>query len=193
MSVPFNRLNILTGLARSGTATKANAARDRTNELVISLFDRFRNPLLHYLSGFGLRYPDGEEIVQEVFLLLFQHLERGKSEENLPAWIYKVAHNLALKKHYRARRESEVFAGGTSEYVATDPEPTPEQQLMDRQVRVRLLAVVRAQTDEDRRCLFLRAEGFRYREIARILGMSLGAVSISLSRSLARLARVAER
>jgi RNA polymerase sigma-70 factor, ECF subfamily len=193
MSVPFNRLDILTGFAKSGTAANANSARKRTNELVISLFDRYRNPLLHYLSGFGLRYQDSEEIVQEVFLLLFQHLERGKSEENLPAWIYKVAHNLALKKHYRSRRESEVFAGAAAEYLATDPEPTPEQQSMNRQVRGRLLAVVRAQAVEDRQCLFLRAEGFRYREIARILGMSLGAVSMSLARSLARLARVAER
>jgi RNA polymerase sigma-70 factor (ECF subfamily) len=37
--------------------------------------------------------------------------------------------------------------------------------------------------------LHLRAEGLRYREIAEILEMSLGAVSISLSRSLARLER----
>src|SRR5260370_1174246 len=118
------------------------------------------------------------DIPETVFLLLFQHLERGKSEENLPGWIYKVAHNLALKRHYRARREFEVFAGVTAEDIAVDPEPSPEQQLLNRQIRVRLQAVVRAQPDEDRRCLFLRAEGFRYREIAEILGMSLGAVSM---------------
>jgi len=41
--------------------------------------------------------------------------------------------------------------------------------------------------------LFLRAEGLRYREIAGILDMSLGSVSISLARSLARIARSAER
>jgi RNA polymerase sigma-70 factor (ECF subfamily) len=35
----------------------------------------------------------------------------------------------------------------------------------------------------------LRAEGLRYREIAQVLDMSLGAVSISLARSLARFER----
>jgi RNA polymerase sigma-70 factor (ECF subfamily) len=39
----------------------------------------------------------------------------------------------------------------------------------------------------------LRAEGLRYREIAGALAMSLGAVSMSLARSLARIARAAER
>jgi len=55
------------------------------------------------------------------------------------------------------------------------------------------MAVVEALPEQDRRCLFLRAEGLRYREIAEILDMSLGGVSLSLARSLARLARYAER
>jgi RNA polymerase sigma-70 factor (ECF subfamily) len=52
-----------------------------------------------------------------------------------------------------------------------------------------LLAVVDALPDDDQSCLRLRAEGLRYREIAAVLNMSLGAVSISLTRSLARLMR----
>jgi RNA polymerase sigma-70 factor (ECF subfamily) len=61
------------------------------------------------------------------------------------------------------------------------------------QTQRRLLAVIQALPEQDRRCLFLRAEGLRYREIAGILDMSLGAVSLSLARSLARIARSAER
>jgi RNA polymerase sigma-70 factor (ECF subfamily) len=54
-------------------------------------------------------------------------------------------------------------------------------------------AVVDALPDLDRRCLFLRAEGLRYREIAGVLDMSLGAVSLSLGRSIARVARAIQR
>jgi RNA polymerase sigma-70 factor (ECF subfamily) len=61
------------------------------------------------------------------------------------------------------------------------------------QTQQRLLAVVDALPEQDRRCLFLRSEGLRYREIAAILGISLGAVSLSLARSLARIARSAKR
>jgi RNA polymerase sigma-70 factor (ECF subfamily) len=58
---------------------------------------------------------------------------------------------------------------------------------------LRLAAVLRALPERDRRCLTLRAEGLRYREIAGTLAISLGAVSLSLTRSLARIARAAER
>jgi RNA polymerase sigma-70 factor (ECF subfamily) len=39
----------------------------------------------------------------------------------------------------------------------------------------------------------LRAEGLKYREIAALVGISLGSVANSVSRSLARLARAAGR
>jgi RNA polymerase sigma-70 factor (ECF subfamily) len=77
--------------------------------------------------------------------------------------------------------------------LAIDPSPSPEDQLVNSQTQKRLLAVVQALPEQDRRCLSLRAEGLCYREIAETLDMSLGAVSLSLARSLARMARSAER
>jgi RNA polymerase sigma-70 factor, ECF subfamily len=53
--------------------------------------------------------------------------------------------------------------------------------------------VVRAMPEQDQCCLSLRAEGLRYREIARVLGISLGSVANSLERTLSRLARADER
>jgi RNA polymerase sigma-70 factor (ECF subfamily) len=165
----------------------------RLEEMVVGLFDEFRDPLLRYLSTFGLSLPDGEEIIQEVFLSLFQHLHRGKSRDNLRGWLFRVAHNLALKRRYRTRRDSAVRAAAAIEDWAVDPDPSPEDQIVNHQTQRRLQAVVQALAEQDRRCLSLRAEGLRYREIAATLGMSLGAVSLSLTRSLARIARSAER
>jgi RNA polymerase sigma-70 factor (ECF subfamily) len=167
--------------------------RDRLGENVVALFDQFRGPLLRYLSSLGLAFPDGEEIIQEVFLALYQHLCGGKSRENLRGWLFRVAHNLALRRRHRARRDSEGRAESGAELLAVDPGPSPEDRVLSNQTQQRLLAVVEALPEQDRRCLFLRAEGLRYREIAGILEMSLGAVSLSLTRSLARIARCAER
>jgi RNA polymerase sigma-70 factor (ECF subfamily) len=74
-----------------------------------------------------------------------------------------------------------------------DPAPTPEAQLAGSQREQRLQAALKALPEQDQRCLYLRAEGLRYREIAEALDMSLGAVSISLGRSLARLGRADSR
>ena len=158
-----------------------------------SLFDQFRNPLLRYLWNLGLALPDGEEVLQDVFFSLFQHLDRGKPLDNIRAWLFRVAHNLALKRRDRVRRDSETRAEAAAQDFAIDPAPNPEDRLANSQTQQRLMAVIRALPEQDRRCLFLRAEGLRYSEIAGVLDMSRAAISLSLSRSLARLARSAER
>jgi RNA polymerase sigma-70 factor (ECF subfamily) len=178
---------------RTPSAIASGDGADRLEEEVVALFDQFRDPLLRYLSSFGLASADGEEVIQEVFLSLFQHLHRGKSRENLRGWLFRVAHNLALKRRYRTRRELEARAVAEAGDLAIDPGPSPEAQVVNSQTQERLLAVVEALPEQCRLCLFLRAEGLRYREIAGILDMSLGSVSLSLARSLARIARAAER
>lgn len=157
-------------------------------EEVVALFDLLREPLLRYLASLGLPLADGEEVVQEVFLSLFQHLRRGGGRANLRGWVFRVAHNLGLKRRDRKPPASSLYWEGLS-----DPAPGPEEQFFKGETERRVQAVLKALPEQDRRCLMLRAEGLRYREIAKTLAMSLGAVSLSLARSLARMARAAER
>ena len=172
-------------------ARVADSAQPSKIELeVMELFDKFRSPLLRYVLSFGIPVHDGEEAVQEVFLSLFRHLQSQKSRKNLRGWIFRVAHNVALKQRWANQKSRERMA---SEWVIAekqfDPSPNPEEELSAAQRRRRLLAVIDALPDDDQACLRLRAEGLRYREIAGVLGISLGSVSISLTRSLARLSR----
>jgi len=184
----------VSALPRVAAAADRESSGNRLEVEVVALFDQFRDRLLRYLLSFGLTVPDGEEVIQEVFLSLVQHLRRGKPRENIRGWLFRVAHNLALKRLDRVRRSLEVICEAkVAEGVAVDPMPSPEAELIHSQTRQQLLAVLRALPEQDRRCLFLRAEGLRYREIAAVLDMSLGAVSLSLARSLGRMARVAER
>ena len=53
-------------------------------------FNELRNPVLRYLLSLGIPVDDGEEIVQEVFLFLFQHLRQEKSRSNLRSWIFRL-------------------------------------------------------------------------------------------------------
>lgn len=167
--------------------TSAGSRPSKLEEEVVALFERHRSGLLRYLLSSRITMPDAEEIVQEVFLALFGHLRRGKSRANLHGWIFRVAHNLALKKRVRLQKET---AYEPEEQI--DAAPGPEEQLADSQRQDRLLAVVKALPEVDQCCLSLRAEGLRYREIAEVLGISLGAVANSLEKSLARLSRADE-
>lgn len=162
---------------------------------MVELFEELRERLLRYLLALGLPVHDGEEIVQESFLLLFQHLRRGKSRENLRGWVFRVARNLALKQREAERRRvgRVVEFDESLQEQAADRGPNPEEQWRSRQRQTRLLAVVSALPEQDQSCLWMRAEGLRYREIAEALGISLGSVAGSVARSLAKLSRMEAR
>lgn len=158
---------------------------------VIGLFDQYRNRILRYVLSMGLCTHDAEDVSQEVFLSLFRHLRLGRSRRNLPGWIFRVAHNLALKQRkflqkHQTNRENALRLPENRVDFSRDP----EEQLADRERRKRLAAAMRALPERDQSCLYMRAEGLSYREIAKALGMSLGAVANSLVRSFERLGRV---
>ena len=163
----------------SDIALPESAAATPTSleEEVTALFALHRGPLFRFMLSIGLTEADSEEAIQEVFLALFKHLSAGKPRDNLRGWLFQVGHNLALK--LRQRRPAPAIEIAAS--------PTPEEQAIVNQTRRRVSAVMQALPDRDRACLALRAEGLRYREIAEILGISLGGVALSLERSVARI------
>ena len=190
--------NAIPDLAAASASTTEGASPKPTplEEEVVALFDQMQDRLLRYLLSTGVSVQDGEEIVQEVFLALFQHLQRGKSRRNLRAWVFQVAHNLSVKRYLANRRDRQNLmepGEALAEHSLVDRAPNPEDQLENNQRHARLQSVFQALPEQDRRCLSLRAEGLTYREIGKVLDMSLGAVALSLGRSLARFARADER
>ena len=141
------------------------------------------------MRSFGLGAEATEDVLQDVFLSLFRHLRLGRPRSNLQGWLFQVAHNLALKqrrkRHRRQQTESDWDAALAGR--AIDPGANPEERLAADERRGRLHAVVRAIPERDRQCLFLRAEGLCYRDIAGALGISLGSVAKSLARAVTRL------
>jgi RNA polymerase sigma-70 factor (ECF subfamily) len=178
---------LLLAFAPEQSAARASTVEDE----VLSLFDQLQPRLLRYALSFGLPREDGEDVIQETFMALFSHLQKDRSRENLPGWLFRVTHNLALKQRKKSRREIPVIDSSLELDVEfSDSALSQEQQMLHGERHLRLLSGVRALPEKDQRCLRLRAEGLRYRQIATVLGISLGSVSLSITRSLARLERL---
>jgi RNA polymerase sigma-70 factor (ECF subfamily) len=166
-----------------------SAAPRVVQEEVLFLFDECALGLRRYVGSFGLGPVTTDDILQDVFLSLFRHLSMGRPRHNLKSWLFRVAHNLALKHRQKTlrRQRTEGEWNTTLADRVVDPAADPEQQLSDDRRRLRLHHVLRAMPDRDRQCVYLRAEGLRYRDIARTLGISLGSVAKSLTRAITRL------
>ena len=154
---------------------------------VLAIFDLHHAALLRYAVSFGIALQDGEDVVQETFLALFRHLLEEKPQDNLRSWLFRVTHNLALKRRGAHRRE--VSEAENISLERTDPAPGPEETLLFSERKLRLSRVLQAMPATDRACLQLRAEGLRYREIAEVIGISLGSVAAAVARSIDRLER----
>jgi RNA polymerase sigma-70 factor, ECF subfamily len=176
------RLNV----AREDIATRR---ADGPEQRIIKLYDALRPSLYRYLISSGLSPQDVEEVVQEAFLRLYRHMRSGGDEENLRAWIYQVAHNLAsnFRKSRRRLVDTTPELWEQLSQSTFDSAPGPEEQLLHRERLLRVHNGLAKLTQLQRDCLYLRVEGFRYREIGKMLNIGTSTVSGSLRNAINRL------
>jgi RNA polymerase sigma-70 factor, ECF subfamily len=152
-------------------------------------FVQLRVPIYRYLViGFG-RPAEAEEIVQDAFYQYYKCLAEGRVIHYTRGWLFQVSHNLAIN-----RRKHEKFfdplvdeAWQRLEQMHPDPAPNPEQRLLQREKFTQIHRAMKQLTLQERQCMHLRAEGFRYREIGEILGISDRTVNEYLRRAIRKL------
>ena len=163
--------------------------RSPIEEPTLALFDALREPLLRYLLSLRLAPERSEEILQDTFLKLFEHLKSSRPDSNIRGWLFRVAHNLALRD-LRTRRHEVLAVTSVFDLAskpAQDTGPNPEQQMILDQREARLVAALRKLPDTEQRCLHLRAEGLRYREISEVLHIGVSTVADCLHRAIGAL------
>ncbi|MGB9407142.1 MAG: sigma-70 family RNA polymerase sigma factor [Terracidiphilus sp.] len=163
----------------------------RLEERVARLYEEFRVPLYRYLLCIGLVSHEVEDVVQETFLRLYRNLHAGGSDENLRSWIYQVARNQSLnyRKSRRHLVETTPEVWQHLSQSASDTASSAEEQLLHKERMNRVHKALTELTRLQRDCVHLRVEGFRYREIAEILGVTTATVSGSLRHAIAKLAK----
>lgn len=150
------------------------------------LYRELRKPLLSYLVGLGLSADEAQDIVQDAFLKLHQHLAADRSRENIRSWLFRVAHNAARNRQNRyERRFAAPLEDGLN--LAVD-KITPEGAVLEKEKFRRLQEAIRLLSRSERECLLLRAGGLRYREIGEILGLSTSTVGDTVDRAIRKLA-----
>lgn len=121
-----------------------------------------------------------EELVQDIWLALWRALPAFRGDSAPRTFVARIATYRAIT-HVRHRARN-PRAGEMREDLAT-PEPGPEQHLVSRDQEAKLLSAVRALALPLRQVALLTLEGLTPQEIAGVLGVSVNAVAIRLSRA----------
>ena len=157
------------------------------HDQVERLFLEAREDVYRYLLTLGLHPPLAQDGTQDVFLSLYVALRKGETIRNPRAWVFRVAHNHGL--NLRERQDYVRSFEPEIESCLPAPEKSPEQALIEQERMARLHHAIEGLSAQQKSCLYLRAEGLRYQEIAQVIGVGTSTVGEFLRRAITRLRR----
>jgi RNA polymerase sigma-70 factor, ECF subfamily len=160
--------------------TEKRCVDDALQEKVVELYQTMRPALLGYVHQFVGSTAEAEDIVQTTFLKTFDEMKKAKIL-NLRAWLYRVAHNLAIDHLRRSSSQATAATEWLFRRNRAESEHSAEENAIRQQ---RISGAMKSLNDRERSCLMLRTEGLSYAEIGEVLGISSKAVSVYLVRGL---------
>jgi RNA polymerase sigma-70 factor, ECF subfamily len=133
------------------------------------------------VQAFRLQSHDAEDVFQEVFARVYQHLDRLRSDDAFRPWIAQLTRRLCIDKLRSSGRE------GPADLELLEPADTDESlSRLDEALTVRAcLAAVDDACQEILDRFFCRDES--YRAIGDALGLPAGTIASRISRCLAKL------
>jgi RNA polymerase sigma-70 factor (ECF subfamily) len=160
------------------------------------LVDKYSNSLYRLALKMLGNPGDAEDVLQNTFLQVFQHLRNFEGRSSLPTWLYRIATNEALM-FIRKRRPEIAFSDITREdEVEADYEPAqftdwghlPEEELLSAETRAVLDGAIQNLPEILRIVFVLRdIEGLSIRETSQVLDLTETAVKTRLLRARLRL------
>lgn len=135
-----------------------------------------RTALGRFLLRFCPSAHDAEDLVQETYLRVYQHRQKYDGRSSVKTWMFAIAMNLLRD---RQRKKSAVR-------LVEDGLPAPvDQRLEKAELAERIRTLVQSLPEGQREIFILyRYEGLPYDEIARMLGISVGAVKAQMHHAL---------
>ena len=142
--------------------------------------------LAYHYTGHG---EDARDLAQEVFVRVYQALDRYDPQFKFSTWTFRVAHNLGIDELRRRkvrwvplqRKDSEDETPWERELPSEGP--SPYQDLRNRQRGDAIQQAIERLPDDYRELILLRHMGeLSYEEIAQLKRMPLGTVKNKLFR-----------
>lgn len=170
---------------------RARQGEDDAFALLVQRHQRGVVNLAHRLVG---DWQEALDLGQEVFLRVYQNLERFDDRRPFRPWLYRLAtHRCYDHLRQRSRRPAPA---GLDEAVRVEPatDNHPEGQVLRGEVRQAVEEVIASLSPRYRAVVVLRyLEGLSYEEIARALDMPLGTVKTCIHRAREQLRAALEK
>lgn len=168
--------------------------REGDGEAFDQIFNMFRGPLYSYLARTTRDRHLAEDLLQDTFLRMVEHLDRYEESGKFKAWLFRIAAN-RVRDWARRRSRSERVGGASrgddedgTTVVDRPVEAPPEAAVIHQEAVDQLEVHLTALETDEREVLVLRHySGLSFREIADIMDAPLGTVLARGHRALGKL------
>lgn len=145
-----------------------------------ALLEENYGALSRLAASYARNPADRDDLVQDILLSMWRAQPSFRGECSEKTFLFRIAHNRCIT-HVTRRRYSVSLDDLDAEPV--DPGLSTESHLAESQERSRLLGAVRQLQPIYREVVVLLLEGFDYKEISRIVGISKTNVGVRLNRA----------
>ncbi|PIQ19699.1 MAG: RNA polymerase subunit sigma-24 [Cytophagales bacterium CG18_big_fil_WC_8_21_14_2_50_42_9] len=153
-----------------------------------NLYDLYAKKMMAVCLRYSRTSFEAEDIMQEAFIKVFEHLQTFKGECPLEFWIRRIMINTALKHH---RKMMHVSSAAENEKIENVPE---EEFIFSGYAYEELLAMIQSLAPRYQLIFNLYAiEGYPHKEIAAMLDISEGTSKSQYSRARAILKNMLEQ
>ena len=148
-----------------------------------TIFDYFQNEIFNYLVFKLNNIELAEDLLQDVFIKLWENRTNIDDKLSLKSYLYKIAKNLALN-HLRHQKIVNDYAKSLTFHTKVNPN-NPQLIFEDKELRNHLLSAIN-KLPAKARIIFLlsKVDGLTYKEIAERLNISKKTVETQIVRSL---------
>lgn len=173
-------------------------ARQGSETAYRELLGRYQRPVFSLVYRMVRDRELAEDLAQEAFVKVFNHIDRYDPKYKFSSWIFKIASNLTID--FLRKKEPETVSIDGSRHASTDDaveatritvesrDENPEEQLESKQLGEEIERAIGALRPEYRTAIVLRhVEGRAYEEIAEIMDVPLGTVKTYIHRARAEL------
>ena len=174
---------------RSAEAELLLRLQQGDEEAFASLFYAYKDKLFGFAMVLTNSSVKAEDLVQDVFLKIWQNRANITDIENINAFMFRMAQNQAIDE---LRRFSKETLAHSSDFINEEAlNPNPAESLLNKEIREKIKEAVDQLPPQQKRIYILHNEdGYKYEEIASELNLSVSTIRNHMSQALGNIRKL---
>lgn len=151
----------------------------------LCLMEKYESKLLRYIMRIsGIRHEDAEDILQEVFIKVYENLYGFDLDLKFSSWIYRIAHNHVISEFRKKKNRMEIILSEEDDWHSFVSDLNIVHEVDVKLSKEVINKVLNNLDVKYREVLFLKfLEERDYKEISDILKKPMGTVATLINRA----------